>query len=57
MNFINFIDNEHQGEVFDFKVGNKKIQEKVGSFNETGKYYYFSLSKCNGSKNKKIPLY
>jgi hypothetical protein len=53
--FINFIENENQGEVFDFKIGNKKIQEKVGSFNETGKYYYFSLSKCNGKRNKKIP--
>lgn len=55
INFINFIENENQGEVFDFKVGNKKIQEKVGGFNETSKYYYFSLSKCNGKHNKKIP--
>ena len=53
INFINFIENENQGEVFDFKIGNKKIQEKVGGFNETSKYYYFSLSKCNGKHNKK----
>lgn len=60
INFINFIENENQGEVFDFMVGNKKIQEKVGNFigtinNKIYNYYYFNLSKCNGRGNKKIP--
>lgn len=60
INFINFIENENQGEVFDFKVGNKKIQEKVGHYvgnTETKIYNYcdFNLSKCNGKNNKKIP--
>jgi hypothetical protein len=58
--FINFIKNLSQGEVFDFKIGNKKVQEKVGKFkgNVNSKicnYYDFNLSKCNGKNNKKIP--
>jgi hypothetical protein len=59
-NFINFIENENQGEVFDFKVGDKKIQEKVGHYlanteKKIYNYYDFNLSKCNGKNNKKIP--
>lgn len=58
--FIDFIENKNQGEVFDFKVANKKIQEKVGNYicNKNNKiygYYQFNLSKCNGKNNKKVP--
>ena len=60
IDFITFINNENEGEVFDFKVGNKKIQEKVGRYigninNKVYNYYDFNLSKCNGKNNKKIP--
>jgi hypothetical protein len=60
INFIDFIENEHQGEVFDFKVGNKKIQEKVGHYVENAEkkiynYFDFNLTKNNGRSNKKIP--
>ena len=60
INFINFIQNKNQGEVFDFKIGNKKVQEKVGKFKgdtncKKYNYYDFNLSKCNGKNNKKIP--
>jgi hypothetical protein len=60
IDFITFINNENEGEVFDFKVGNKKIQEKVGSYvgnvnNKVYNYYNFNLSKSNGKNNKKIP--
>jgi hypothetical protein len=60
INFINFIKNSNQGEVFDFKIGNKKVQEKVGKFkgiinSKIYNYYDFNLSKCNGKNNKKIP--
>ena len=48
LNFIDFIENEHQGEVFDFKVGNKKIQEKVSSLrNNKTETYSFNLHKEN----------
>jgi hypothetical protein len=58
--FITFIDNTNHGEVFDFKIGNKKVQEKVGTYipsknNKKCDYYQFNLSKCNGKYNKKIP--
>jgi hypothetical protein len=58
--FINFIENKNQSEVFDFKVGNKKIQEKVGKYicNKNNKiygYFQFNLSKCNGKNHKKVP--
>lgn len=53
LNFINFINNEHQGEVFDFKIGNKKIQEKVSSIkNYKTLSYSFNLHKMNGIKNE-----
>lgn len=53
LNFINFINNEHQGEVFDFKIGNKKIQEKVSSIkNIKREAFIFNLHKMCGIKNK-----
>jgi hypothetical protein len=58
--FINFIENKNHGEVFDFKIDNKKIQEKVGAYvhsknNKKCDYFNFNLSKCNGRHSKKIP--
>lgn len=55
INFLNFIENEIQGEVFDFKICDKKVQEKVTSKNKKWNYYDFNLSKCDGRGNKKIP--
>jgi hypothetical protein len=53
LNFIDFIDNEIQGETFDFKIGNKKIQEKVSSLrNNKTETYSFNLHKMCGIKNK-----
>jgi hypothetical protein len=53
LEFISFINNEHQGEVFDFKIGNKKIQEKVSSLrNYEIEMYMFNLHKTCGIKNK-----
>lgn len=53
LGFISFINNEHQGEVFDFKIGNKKIQEKVSSSLQKYKIetYMFNLHKTCGIKN------
>jgi hypothetical protein len=54
LGFIHFINNEHQGEVFDFKIGNKKIQEKVSSLKNTKiETYMFNLHKTGGRKNRK----
>ena len=53
LKFIDFINNEHQGEVFDFKIGNKKIQEKVLSLrNSKIEMYIFNLHKMCSTKNK-----
>jgi|LakMenE01Jun11ns_1017448.scaffolds.fasta_scaffold9903540_2 hypothetical protein len=53
ISFINFINNEHQGESFDFKIGNKKIQEKVSSMRNINiESYIFNLHKTCGIKNK-----
>jgi hypothetical protein len=53
LNFIDFINNKHQCEVFDFKIGNKKIQEKVSSVkNYKTLSYSFNLHKSCGIKNK-----
>jgi len=53
ISFINFINNEHEGEVFDFKIGNKKIQEKVATIRNVNRQeYLFNLHKSCGIKNK-----
>lgn len=53
ISFINFINNEHQGESFDFKIGDKKVQEKVSSKrNINRESYIFNLHKMCGIKNK-----
>lgn len=54
LEFISFINNEHQGEVFDFKIGNKKIQEKVSSLRNTKiETFVFNLHKMGSKKNGK----
>jgi hypothetical protein len=54
LQFISFINNEHQGEVFDFKIHNKKIQEKVSSIkNNKTESYSFNLHKMGSKKNGK----
>lgn len=54
LNFINFIDNCMEGMVWDFKIGNKKIQEKVGCIRKnTNNSYIFGLTKNNGFIDKK----
>jgi hypothetical protein len=54
LNFLNFINNENQGEVYDFKIVNKKIQEKVSSVkNNKIESYSFNLHKMGGRKNGK----
>jgi hypothetical protein len=53
LTFINFINNDIQGLVYDFKIGNKKIQEKVSSIKNINiESYTFNLHKICGKKNK-----
>jgi len=53
--FIEFIDNGMEGMVWDFKIGDKKIQEKVGCVRKEIKdTYIFGLTKSNGKIDKKI---
>lgn len=54
IDFIKFENNEMEGQVFDFKGNNKKIQEKVGGFSNYKKSYSFELCKSNGKINGKI---
>jgi hypothetical protein len=54
IDFLDFIKNENEGEVYDFKIGNKKIQEKVaGIRNYDREEYMFNLHKMSGIKCKK----
>lgn len=47
--FLNFINNDMEGLVFDFKIGDKKIQEKVGGHpHKNENTYHFNFSKTNG---------
>ena len=53
--FLNFEYEEIEGTVYDFKVGNMKIQEKVGGVRydrNTIGAYQFQLAKNSGSKKK-----
>lgn len=53
IHWINFIQSDMEGTVFDFKVNNLKFQEKVGSvYNEDSTINVFYLSKKCGAKNK-----
>ena len=52
INFLTFTYNDMEGQVFDFKIGNLKIQEKVGGLlKDRNNTYCFGLCKNNG-KNK-----
>lgn len=51
--FIEFIDNKKQGLVYDFKINNYKIQEKVGNIPRGKTGASFSLHKNNGKENNK----
>ena len=54
IDFLNFINNEIEGLVYDFKIENKKFQEKVGgNKHENTESHHFSLSKMNGRINGK----
>ncbi len=51
INFLTFTYNDIEGQVFDFKIGDLKIQEKVYSKRNDRKYIRFTLLK-NGRINK-----
>ena len=54
INFIEFKNNDIEGLVYDFMIGNKKIQEKVGSIcKDNINSYCFILSKHTGRINGK----
>jgi len=54
INFIKFIPNPMEGLVYDFKIGNKKVQEKVGSIvHNNPNSFCFSLVKYDCRNNKK----
>ena len=48
LNFIKFDNNKMEGMVYDFKIGDKKVQEKVGGLRKGMKSYNFCLWKNNG---------
>jgi len=54
--FLEFINNEMEGLVYDFKIGDKKIQEKVGGHpHKNINTYHFTFSKMKGRiEGKKI---
>jgi len=53
LNFIKFDDNTMEGLVYDFKIGDKKVQEKVGGLRKDRNSYHFSLFKNNGKIDNK----
>jgi hypothetical protein len=59
IDFITFINNDIDGMVFDFKIGDKKIQEKVGGNKHKNiNSFEFNLTKMNGridGKKKRQP--
>lgn len=56
IDFITFKRNTMEGLVYDFFIGTKRVQEKVGGLRKDGRNntYIFGLTKCNGKLNKKI---
>jgi len=53
LNFIKFDDNIMEGLVYDFKIGYKKVQEKVGGLRKDRNYFNFCLFKNNGKIDNK----
>jgi hypothetical protein len=54
IDFLTFIYNNMEGQVFDFKIGNLKIQEKVGGLlKDRNNTYLFCLCKNNGKTEDK----
>jgi hypothetical protein len=51
INFLKFDYNDMEGLVYDFKIGNKKVQEKIGGKNNT-KEYSFSFTMCKNGGNQ-----
>ena len=49
--FVKFVKNGMEGLVYDFKIGDKKVQEKVGTYHKGG--VMFTLSKNNGKVDGK----
>jgi hypothetical protein len=54
INFIFFESSNMEGTVYDFKIGNLKLQEKVAKKNNKKELYTFSMCKHNGGKEKSI---
>ena len=54
LDFIEFKNNDMEGLVYDFMIGNKRVQEKVGTIIHDNIYsYMFKLSKYDCTVNKK----
>lgn len=51
--FLDFDYDNIEGTVYDFKIKNFKVQEKVAKINDKDNRYYFQLCKNNGSINGK----
>jgi hypothetical protein len=54
INFIFFESSNMEATVYDFKIGNLKLQEKVAKKNNKKELYIFSMCKHNGCKEKNI---
>jgi hypothetical protein len=55
IDFLPFTYNDMEGQVFDFKIGDLKIQEKVGGLlKDRNNTYSFGLCKHNGSKKNTV---
>ena len=54
INFIFFESSNMEGTVYDFKIGNLKLQEKVAKKDNEKELYRFSMCKHNGGKEKNI---
>ena len=52
INYIKFEYGEMEGTVYDFKINNFKVQEKVAKISDKENRYIFFLCKNNGSSNK-----
>ena len=53
INFLKFEYDEMEGTVYDFRIGNYKIQEKVCKMNKDTRKYSFGIYKNNGIVDKK----